>query len=363
LPRDDELRDDEPPPELERPPLAVLPRDDEVDDLDDPDERPELVFDRPPALFDLEDEDFDREDADFEREGDDFDREDDDFEREDDDVEREDDDLDLEDEDELELRGRDLAEVLLPPLWPRPSAALSSPPPSLSPSESESSSSSPPTSFFATPTAAGMATPIAAPAITFFGVDRPPLSVPSSSIDEPSSSADEPSSSAAITHLLSRAAIGASCCRSTLRLVERVDEPWHDAIPHEVGAALGEVAARGVRGVLRERDERVTRRIPSAGGCRSEDGLLVRLLLLRLGAVALAPVAVAAAAAAAVRDRLADGIRRGSGRCGSGSRGQRGPCSLLRPLRLLLLLVLSLLSLLVSDWHGIYLRSLRRRRR
>jgi hypothetical protein len=46
---------------------------------------------------------------------------------------------------------------------------------SCAPASSEASSSeSPfPISFFATPTAAGIATPIAAPAATFFGVDIP----------------------------------------------------------------------------------------------------------------------------------------------------------------------------------------------
>jgi len=48
------------------------------------------------------------------------------------------------------------------------------------PCSSEPSSSFP-SSFFATPTAAGMATPIAAPAATFFGVDNPCPSVWSSS--------------------------------------------------------------------------------------------------------------------------------------------------------------------------------------
>jgi hypothetical protein len=64
-------------------------------------------------------------------------------------------------------------------------SALSS---ALSPSDSSSESSSP-RSFFATPTAAGIATPIAAPAATFFGVDIPSSSDSSDSVVTSSSSA------------------------------------------------------------------------------------------------------------------------------------------------------------------------------
>jgi hypothetical protein len=54
--------------------------------------------------------------------------------------------------------------------------------------------------------------PSAAPVATFCGVERPPFSSPFSS------------SSIAITHL-----------RSSVRVVERLDEARHDALPHDLG--------------------------------------------------------------------------------------------------------------------------------
>ena len=96
-------------------------------------------------------------------------------------------------------------------------------------SELSSSDSSSPISFFATATAAGTAIPSAAPVATFCGVDRPPFS----------------SSSTAITHL-----------RSSIRVVERLDEARHDALPHDLGRLLRQELSGRLCRLLGKRNER-----------------------------------------------------------------------------------------------------------
>jgi hypothetical protein len=115
------------------------------------------------------------------------------------------------------------------------------------PSDLDSSSdSSPASSFLATPTAAGIATPRAAPATTFFGVDRPSAS---------------PSSSVAITHL-PRGGVVEIRQGSAPRLFERLDEPRNDRLRDEVRPVLREVRPGRIGGVLGNRDQRVASGVP-----------------------------------------------------------------------------------------------------
>jgi hypothetical protein len=108
------------------------------------------------------------------------------------------------------------------------------------------SSSSPlPINFLATPTAAGTATPIAAPATTFLPVERP-----------------SPFSFSSISTSLTGSA------RSAARLVERVDELRDDPFADEVRSILREVLTRCPGRILGSRNEGVPRRVPTA----REDG-------------------------------------------------------------------------------------------
>jgi hypothetical protein len=198
----------------------------------------------------------------------------------------------------------------------RPDEVLPPPPPDSPDSPSDSSS---PSSFFATPTAAGIATPIAAPATTFCGVESPPPFSSSSS-----------------------AAIGTSRKLAGLAgLVERLDESRHDSLPDDIRPVLCEILARRLGSVLGDRDEDPGRRFPRALSRRRENR---RRIARAPGALRRAPIPVVARVRAApvVRERLAHRERRGAGR-GCGRRGlERGGASATARLRHFVLL---------GNWH------------
>ena len=136
------------------------------------------------------------------------------------------------------------------PLDPPPAPELCDAWPSCSPLPSSccccswSSSSSPlPSSFLATPTAAGTAIPTAAPATTFFPVDIPPCSL---SFSISSLSFSICSLSLSISSLRS----SLSWSAPSARLVERVDEARDDPLAEDVRAVVGDVLARGPCSIL-----------------------------------------------------------------------------------------------------------------
>jgi hypothetical protein len=146
----------------------------------------------------------------------------------------------------------DFVAVLVPP-WrlDRPDSLSDSCEESLWPVPSSCSSSSFPMSFFATPTAAGTATPRAAPAMTFLPVDIPSLSSCSFSFSL-SFSFSIWSSSASLERQLSTG------------LVERLDEAWDDPFADDLRSVLGEITADGSCCVLGRREEGVSRGVPPA---------------------------------------------------------------------------------------------------
>jgi hypothetical protein len=193
-----------------------------------------------------------------------------------------------------ELRPFELPERLpLDPLRDR----LPCEPPELPRSDEPSSglsSSLPPISFLATPTAAGTATPRAAPAAIFFPVDIPPSCE---------------SCSAIVSSLFSPRLAAAG-------VVERLDEARDDAVPHDLGCVLGHEGPCRAGRVLRGGKKRVARGLPAARCDRPQ-----RAGRLRAPVPSGAPVRLAAGTAAAVvvRERLAgDDCSRagGSGGCG-----------------------------------------------
>ena len=136
-------------------------------------------------------------------------------------------------------------ELLAPPLLAPP---LSPPPPSCWPS------SSPPSSFFPTPTAAAVASPTAAPAATFFGVDMP-----------------SPSSPPLVS--LSDICLSPFSRAGSARLVEPLDEFRDDLFLDHVRTVLGkELSGRSGR-VGGKGHERIASRVPASGGDRAHKRL------------------------------------------------------------------------------------------
>jgi hypothetical protein len=113
---------------------------------------------------------------------------------------------------------------------------------------SDESSSSEPMSFFATPTAAGIATPRAVPATTFVVVDSP------------SSSSFDISTSRSLRFVI-----------GLLRFVERFDELRHDALAQDLRSMRRDVLAGGLGCVVGEREQHVGCGFPARRGGRSED--------------------------------------------------------------------------------------------
>jgi len=166
--------------------------------------------------------------------------------------------------------------------------------PPLSPS---SPSSSELINFFATPTAAGIATPSAVPATTFCAVDSPS------------------SSSFAMVHLPRACQAGDA---PLFGVVERLDELRDDPLAQDLGPVRRDVLSRRLGRVVGDGKQNVSGGIP-ARGCRGRNQS--RCAAFRLGRSVRAAIAVRAARVA-VRDRLLHRVgSRSRGGCGCG-RGQ-----------------------------------------